>query len=159
VKKPFLALGVLFALAATTAAQTFTGKVVHVADGDTLTVLATGNVQVRVRLWGVDSPERAQAFGQRSRQFTNDMVYGKAVSVRTVETDRLGRTVGVVELLGSKGPSLNVASVAAGMSWWYRYFAPKAADLQKAEEEARQARKGLWSDPNPTPPWDFRRSR
>ena len=128
------------------------GKVVSVADGDTITVLR-GKEQVRIRLDGVDTPEKRQAFGQKAKKFTAGMVAGKVVKVVPVTLDRYGRTVARV-YLGKA--SLNEALVRAGFAWWYRKYAKDNKVLPKLEAAARKAGKGLWKDPKPTPPWDWR---
>lgn len=138
--------------AAATPASSFTGKVVGVADGDTITVLR-GRIPVRIRLHGVDCPEKKQAFGQRAKQFTSKLVFGKVVRVNVVTTDKYNRTVGEVFVGGT---SLNEALVQAGLAWWYRKYAPRAKMLAFFEGEARAAKRGLWSQPKPTPPWEYR---
>lgn len=150
-----LALFLTLCLAATGLAQTFSGKVVAVADGDTISVMRDGKV-VKIRLHGIDAPESHQAFGTKSKQFVSDMVFGQTVRVEARSTvyDKYGRFIGEVFTKG--GQSLNHESVRAGMSWWYRQYAPKDTTLQKLESEARAAKRGLWSEPNPVAPWDFR---
>ena len=128
------------------------GKVVAVADGDTVTVLVDRR-QVRIRLHSVDCPEKKQPFGQKAKQFTSRLVFGKPVTVKVATTDKYGRTVGEV-MFGDR--SLNEELIKAGLAWWYRKYAPRAKMLAFFEEEARKARRGLWADPNPTAPWDFR---
>lgn len=132
--------------------QSLTGRVVHLADGDTLTVLASGQ-QYRIRLWGIDAPESQQAFGQRAKQDLGDKVFGRTVSVEIKDRDRYGRLVGVVIL---DRRNINLEMVRDGMAWWYRHFAPTAIDFEQAEHEAREAQRGLWADPDPQPPWYFR---
>ena len=132
----------------------FNGKVVAIADGDTVTVL-DGTTQVRVRLRGVDCPEKRQAFGTRAKQFTSDLVFGKEVTVKPKERDRYGRVV--AEIVLPDGRILNQELVRAGLAWWYRRYEPNDETLRALEKEARAARRGLWADPNPVPPWEFRR--
>ena len=142
-------------LVATGVAQTFSGKVVGVTDGDTISVMRGGKA-IKIRLHGIDAPESHQAFGTKSKQFASDMVYGQVVRVeaRSSVYDRYGRFIG--EVFTRSGTSLNHESVRAGMSWWYREYAPKDTALQKLEAEARTAKRGLWSERNPTKPSDFR---
>lgn len=102
------------------AGELFSGRVVSVRDGDTLEVMR-GAKAVRVRLWGVDSPELAQAFGQRAKQRTSDLVFGRDVRVTVVDHDRYGRLVAQVEV---DGRDLGEALIRAGMAWWYRHHAP-----------------------------------
>jgi len=132
----------------------FTGKVIKVLDGDTVTVLR-GKESVKIRLWGIDTPERKQAFGTKAKKFTSKLVFGKIVTVEEKDIGRYGRVVGVVKL--SDGTNLNQELVKNGFAWWYRQFAKKDKTLPKLEEEARKARRGLWSQKNPIPPWKFRR--
>lgn len=130
------------------------GKVVSVSDGDTITVLTPDTKPVKVRLHGIDCPESNQAFGTKAKQFTSELVYGERVSVTQVATDKYKRLVGIVEL--ENGQILNELLVAAGVAWWYQQYAPTDRTLQSLEEAARKEKKGIWSVPNPTPPWEFR---
>jgi endonuclease YncB( thermonuclease family) len=136
------------------AGESFTGKVVNVTDGDTVVVLRAGNIQEKIRLAEIDCPEKSQAFGQRAKQFTLDKAAQKNVTIEVRDHDRYGRTVGEVFL--PDGKSLNRELVRNGYAWWYRQYS-KDLSLGENEQEARSARRGLWSDPNPIPPWDFRR--
>jgi endonuclease YncB( thermonuclease family) len=143
------------------AADTISGRVVSVADGDTITVLDSSNTQHKIRLSGIDAPERAQPFGRKSREQLAELVAGKSVEVETDKTDRFGRSVGKVVL---SGRDINLAMVVSGLAWHYKAFAKEqgAADrisYMQAEGEAREARRGLWHDLEPVPPWDFRRKR
>jgi endonuclease YncB( thermonuclease family) len=135
-------------------AEEFTGKVVGISDGDTLSVLRDGK-DVKVRLYGVDTPEKAQAFGTQARKFTGDLVFQQVVAVQIRATDRYGRFVG--EVLLPDGRSLNQVLVQAGMAWWYQRYAPNEPILAQLEAEARAARRGLWADAHPVPPWKWRR--
>jgi len=125
-----------------------------VTDGDSITVLI-GREQVRVRLYGIDCPERAQAFGTRARQFTGELAFGNVVTVRVRDTDRYGRAVG--EVLLPDGRNLNHELVQAGLAWWYRQYARGDGTLERLEAEARVERRGLWADRAPVPPWEWRR--
>ncbi|MDD2769971.1 MAG: thermonuclease family protein [Methylococcus sp.] len=144
-----------FATTAAQAAQTLTGRVVAVLDGDTITVLSDAHRQTRVRLAQIDAPEKRQDYGQASKRALSAWVYGKQVTVEVADTDRYGRSVGRV-LLG--GTDVNLEQVRAGMAWVYRQYAHDPAYFS-AEDQARTARRGLWSQPNPVPPWDFRHKR
>lgn len=134
----------------------FTGKVVSVSDGDTYTILTADNNQIKIRLQGVDCPEKNQAFGSKAKQYASSLVYGKNVIVDIVSTDRYGRTVGIVKT--PDGTNINYKLVESGFAWWYRQYAPQDSDLKKAEETARLNRVGLWVDPDPIPPWEFRKN-
>jgi endonuclease YncB( thermonuclease family) len=131
----------------------FNGNVVSVKDGDTIEVMHDGKAE-RIRLYGIDAPEKAQAFGQKAKQATSDLVFGKSVKIIVKDHDRYGRTVGVVVM--ADGKTLNAELVRIGMAWWYKQYAPNDAELQMLESEARTAKAGLWVDPNPTPPWEWR---
>lgn len=134
------------------------GKVVSVSDGDTVSVL-DGEKQVhRVRLAGIDAPERRQAFGARARQGLSSLVFGKSVAVIWKKKDRYGRLVGVVM---SNDEDVNLRMLSMGLAWHYKAYEaeqPPAERLQysEVEEQARSARIGLWSDSRAIPPWEFR---
>ncbi len=149
---PFLSFALLTSQAL---AADFTGRVVGVADGDTITVLHNGKGE-RIRLHGIDCPEKRQAFGKRAKQFTSNLVFAKTVTVQAVDRDRYGRTVGVVLL--PDGRSLNHELVKAGFAWTYRRYTNDQS-LSDLEEEARVAGRGLWADPHAVPPWEWRARR
>ncbi len=108
----------------------------------------------RIRLHGIDCPEKRQAFGNRAKQFTSTLVFGKTVTVQFVDRDRYGRTV--AEVLLPDGRSLNRELVRAGFAWWYWRYAPDDETLAQLEREARGAQRGLWADPHAVPPWEWR---
>jgi endonuclease YncB( thermonuclease family) len=130
------------------------GKVVHVADGDTLTVLDARKTEHRIRLHGIDAPEKRQAFGTKAKEALAAKVHDQTVQVRWHEKDRYGRIVGDV-YLGNR--NINVEMVREGFAWWYRSYAPKSQVLEEAEAAAKQERRGLWHDRTPEPPWEFRK--
>jgi len=109
----------------------------------------------KIRLYGVDCPEKAQDFGQKAKQFCSDMVFGKTVDVESVVTDRYGRTVGIVRI---NGKCLNEELLRNGFAWQYKQYCDKSfcSEWKKLEEQARSSKAGLWSQPNPTAPLDFR---
>ncbi len=135
-------------------AESFRGRVVGISDGDTIRVLR-GNDPIRVRLYGIDAPERKQPFGTRARQYAGDLAYSKVVRVDVRDRDRNGRTVANVIL--PDGRDLSGEMARAGLAWWFRRYAPHDKDLARLERDARNARRGLWGDVNPVPPWEFRR--
>lgn len=150
----------LFLTALPLSAQTISGRVVRVADGDTITILVSGNQQIRIRLAWIDAPELGQAFGNVSREALAELVAGKTVQVEEHDIDRYGRTVGTVFV---DGRDTCLAQVQAGLAWVYDYFIRRAStnvQLQyyEAQEKARGVRKGLWHDDKPVPPWEYRRS-
>ena len=134
--------------------EVFSGKVVGVSDGDTLEVMHEGRA-VKVRLHGIDCPEKNQAYGQRARQFTSEHVFSQLVNVVVRDRDRYGRLVGDVYL--QSGWHLNHELVGAGLAWWYEQYAPKDPQLASLQHAAQRARRGLWSDPQAMPPWAFRK--
>lgn len=174
---------------AATAGDSFTGRVVGITDGDTKTGSATWLLTVpsflgivlaclvgtaknaedactikvmregraeKVRLHGVDCPERRQAFGTKAKQFTCDIVFGKHVTVEP-KGKSYDRLVGRVIL--PDGRCLNEELVKAGMAWWSEKYAPNDKVLSQAEQEARGAKRGLWRDKDPVPPWNFRKNK
>ena len=130
----------LFSQAGSVQTATFTGKVVGVSDGDTIKVMREGRA-VKVRLHGIDCPEKRQPFGTRAKRYTSEMAFGKEVTVRVKTTDRYGRIVG--EVILPDGLSLNKELVYVGLAWWYRKYAPDDRALKALEEGARAEKKGL----------------
>jgi endonuclease YncB( thermonuclease family) len=135
--------------------QTITGEVVAVKDGDTIDVLYGGR-GVTVRLHGIDAPEMGQPFGNNAKQAASRYAFGKVARVRVTDVDRYGRLVGEVNIAGGE---LNEMLVRDGLAWWYRRYAPREGQLESLERAARNANQGLWSRPDPTPPWDWRSQR
>jgi len=132
------------------------GRVVRVLDGDTVEVLNSQNQTTRVRLYGIDTPEKSQDFGQKAKQFTLSLVGSKTVDVEAIDTDRYGRTVGVITLGNTV---LNAEILKAGYAWYYAQYCKKdfCGEWQQLESQARSSKIGLWSISNPQPPWDFRK--
>ena len=142
-------------------AATIEGRVVGVADGDTVTVLDANKVQHKVHLSGIDAPEKKQAFGQRSKESLSNLVFDKQVIVESDKTDRYGRAVGKI-LVGAT--DANLEQVTRGFAWHYKaYEREQSVNDRKlydfAETEARAARRGLWRDVAPIPPWEFRKGK
>ena len=141
-------------------AETLLGKVIHVQDGDSITVLDDTRTQHKIRLTGIDAPERRQAFGNVAKESLAEQVAGQSVAVEWDKVDRYGRKVGKV-LLG--GLDSNLVQVKRGLAWHYKKYEREQspADRQSyavAEAEARAAKLGLWRDAAPLPPWHFRRN-
>lgn len=133
-----------------------TGRVVRVVDGDTLVLLDGDHVQHRIRLAGIDCPERKQPWNARAKEFLSDHVFDHTVTVDWTKRDRYKRILGKVV---RDGRDVNLALVADGLCWWYRKYAGEQTAVDRvlyedAEEEARSARRGVWSDPKPVPPWE-----
>ena len=139
------------------AAEPYQAKVIGIPDGDTVKVLHEGT-QIRIRLYGIDTPEKSQEFGNKAKQFTADRVFGKTVKVIPIDTDRYGRTVVLVQLLDDI-VTLNEALVRQGYAWVYRKYckADFCSNWLNQERKAQSTGIGLWADPDPIPPWQFRK--
>lgn len=123
----------------------------YVQDGDTFKL---PDNETRVRLWGIDAPEKGQAYADEARDRLKELCEGKAVRLEIKDTDRYGRITAIVW----KGKTnINLQMVKEGLAWHYAYFAPDAEDLAAAEKAARKSRKGLWKDKNPVNPYEFRK--
>jgi micrococcal nuclease len=148
----FLALALVSYIHASTE---ITGKVIGISDGDTITVLQD-RTQYKIRLYGIDCPESHQDFGTKAKQFTSDLVFGKQVKVVKQDMDRYGRTVGMVYV---GDVCVNQEIIKNGFAWLYQRYCTSTIckEWSKLEQQARSSKIGLWSQPNPIPPWDFRR--
>ncbi|GAA3953206.1 hypothetical protein GCM10022278_10180 [Allohahella marinimesophila] len=143
------------------AAEVLKGIVVSVADGDTITLLDDQRRQHKIRLGGIDAPERRQAFGQVSRSNMADLVFNKAVEVEWHKRDRYDRIIGKVVVAGEDA---GLTQIRMGLAWHYKhYLKDQSPEDQRAyaiaELAARTAGSGLWQHSDPQPPWDFRRKR
>lgn len=151
-------LSFLFTLSTTLIISTnsfaWSAKVVSVTDGDTITVLHFGH-QEKIRLYGIDCPEKAQDYGQQAKAITGALIAGRNVDVETKTVDRYGRTVGLVTV---DGQSLNELIIQNGYAWVYRQYCKEhfCSDWMRLEEKARQQKKGLWAGSNIIPPWEWR---
>lgn len=134
----------------------FEGKVVNVADGDTITVLTSDHQQIKVRLYGIDCPEGGQSFGNIAKKYTAKLTAGKHARVTPYDTDRYGRTVGVVTV---NGKNVNESLIAAGLAWQFRKYCKEifCEDWLTIEQLAKSTGIGLWADKAPVPPWEYRR--
>lgn len=142
-------------------AETITGRVVSVSDGDTLTVLDASDQQFKIRLSGIDAPEKGQPFGKRAKESLSEMVFTKQVVVESNKEDRYRRKVGKVQ---HDGRDVNLEHVKRGMAWHYTAYAKEqaAADREayaNAEAEAKAQRRGLWRENTQSAPWEFRRTK
>lgn len=146
----------LFFLCAQIYAQTLTGKVIGVKDGDTVVVIDSLKNQTTLRLAEVDCPEKAQAFGNKAKEFTSDQVYLKQIKYIVTDTDRYGRSIAKIYYDDNKYLSAEI--IKNGFGWQYKQYSTSKL-LAKLEQEARQNKRGLWVDPNPIYPSDFRKSK
>jgi endonuclease YncB( thermonuclease family) len=164
------ALLILLFLPALAASETLSGRVVRVVDGDTVYVLDAAKTQHKVRLGGIDAPERGQPFGKRSKERMAELVVGKEVEVVWYKEDRWGRLIGTVWVASPdcrrdpcpKTLDAGLALITSGLAWHFKRYADEQPEEEReryafAEEEARARKAGLWRDPNPVPPWEWRR--
>lgn len=139
-------------------ADILTGRVIKVADGDTVTILDSSNAQHKIRLSGIDAPERKQAFGTRSQQALSADVFGKDVSVDWNKRDKYRRIVGKIMIAGQ---DVNLRQIQRGMAWHYKKYESEqdVADRSiyaQAEYQAQREKVGLWGDMQPVAPWEYR---
>lgn len=163
IKKPSICLAIClfiacFIVGTNARALELKGKVISVKDGDTVVVLDTQHRSYDVRLAGIDAPEKAQPFGQRSKEHLSDSVFGKQVEVQGGKIDKYGRTVGKILV---NGFDANLEQIRAGFAWHYKaYESEQSADdrslYSAAEEKARARHLGLWSEKKQMPPWEWR---
>lgn len=134
--------------------STYKGTIVGVSDGDTIKLLTSDFTEIKIRLEGIDCPEKNQAFGQKAKQFTSDLCFGKQVSFQKTGQDRYGRSLGYIIL--PDGRNLNKEILRAGYAWHYKKY-NQSKELSDLETKAKAAKKGLWSDQNAMAPWEFRK--
>lgn len=149
----------LVVLLSATAAFGYEAKVVAVTDGDTIKVLRNGE-EIKIRLFGIDCPEKKQAFGQAARKQTAFYVANHIVEIDVVDQDRYGRTIGLVTFDGGK--NLSEELVKSGYAWVYRQYCkrrPLCSDWVLLENDAMRNQRGLWVDHNPEPPWEWRKKK
>ncbi len=156
-----LACALFVGISTTSLADTLDGRVVGVTDGDTITVLDSQQREHKIRLMGIDAPEKAQPFGQNAKQSLSDLVFERTVAVDWQKLDRYGRIVGKVRV---GGLDANLEQVRRGLAWHYKKYEGEQDPLDRAtysqaEIVARNGQRGLWADPMPVPPWDWRKSR
>ena len=137
-------------------AQVLTGRVVKIADGDTFTLLVNGNEQVKIRLDGIDAPEKGQAYGNKAKEYLSGMILGEPVTVNVKSKDRYGRSIGKVSTPTIS--DVNLEMIRAGYAWLYRDY-NNDKTYTAAENQARKNMRGLWQDKNPIRPQDFRKMK
>jgi len=162
---------VLLLLSLPIQAETLLGRVVGVTDGDTVTVLDASRETHKIRLSGIDSPEKRQPFGEKAKQSLSSLLYGKPVSIEWAKQDRYRRIVGKVLVVPADAPcpappcanqtDAGLAQIELGLAWHYKKYEKEQSPEDReayaqAEAEARSRRTGLWADPDPMPPWDWR---
>jgi micrococcal nuclease len=134
----------------------FKGKVIGIADGDTIKVLKDG-ITYKIRLRGIDCPEKNQPYGHKAKLLTSALAFNKEVSVIEGDQDRYGRLIADVILPDHS--SLSQDLVRAGYAWWYRQYAPKDRALAYAEVDAKLDNLGIWSSRNAQAPWEYRQQK
>jgi endonuclease YncB( thermonuclease family) len=153
----FSSLLLLFSICAN--ADELTGRVVDVSSGDSITIMDASNTELKVRLSGIDAPEKQQPFGLESKKSLSDLINGKEVTVNWIKRDYHKRVVGKVLL---KKVDVNLEQVKRGMAWVFKHFmddpySQDQADYMDAQDEAENRHLGLWSQNEPIPPWEYRR--
>lgn len=144
----------LFLFTLSISAAEIIGKVIGVSDGDTITILdELDKGRFRIRLFGIDCPEKSQDFGQVAKKHLSSLIFGKIVKVKFREIDRYGRIVGKVSL---DGIDINLEMLKAGLAWHYKRY-DNTPEYAEVESKAKEKGIGLWKQPNPIPPWNFRR--
>jgi endonuclease YncB( thermonuclease family) len=149
-----IVLAVIFSCISVSAIETRSGRVVSVIDGDTIDVL-NDNKTERIRLFGIDCPERGQPYGRFAKKITSELAYDQIVTFRPVDQDRYSRTVAWVYV---DGKCLNEELVKAGAAWHYTRYSGDQ-NLSDAELYARGRNLGLWQEPDSVPPWEYRREK
>lgn len=139
--------------------ETITGEVVMVHQGDTFTIrsIPPNEKLYKVRLSNIDTPELKQTFGHQAREFTRDQIFGKRIQVKYNMVDSYKRLVGYVVL--PRGDVLNEELVRAGLAWHYRVTPSPSTSLERLQYEAWEKKLGIWIEPSPVPPWEFRREK
>jgi endonuclease YncB( thermonuclease family) len=130
-------------------------RIVGIADGDTLTALGEDKRPLKCRLYGIDAPEKKQAFGQASKLSLAELSFGRTAAIAVVGRDRYGRAICKIDV---GGVDINKEQIARGMAWMYRRYA-KERSYSDAEFQAQSRKVGVWRDTQPVPPWDFRRKK
>jgi endonuclease YncB( thermonuclease family) len=140
-------------------AQTISGKVVSISDGDTVTLLDSANNQFKIRLSGIDAPEKNQPFGNKSKENLSNLIFGKIVDAECTKKDHYQRLICKIIV---DDVDVNLQQIKDGLAWHYKAYQREQSAIDRqahaeAEETARTAKKGLWSESNPVEPWEFRK--
>lgn len=130
------------------------GKVISIADGDTFTMLVDTQ-QIKVRLHGIDCPEKGQDYSLVAKDFLASYIFGKTVHVTKKKTDRYRRTLGIVTV---DGANINEKLLEVGLAWHYTKY-DKNEEWARLEQEARANKRGIWQKTDPVPPWEWRRKK
>lgn len=152
----YFLLSLLVFASCKTISYDYTLQVVKVADGDTFTGLNKKNEQVKVRIYALDAPEKNQPYGTVSKDYLSELIFGQKVMIKDMGTDRYGRVLGIVYTADKR--DVTEAMIAAGLAWHYKSYdkSNRYVLYENLEEEARLKKTGLWSDPSPIAPWEWR---
>lgn len=153
IKRLVLSLLALIITASISSAQRFPVKVIGISDGDTFTVINRDNLQLKIRVYGIDAPEKKQAYGNKSKQALSALIFGKSIEIDVQSQEKWGRYV--AKVYTPDGQDVALLMLQSGMAWHYTRF-DQTPSYAKAQETAKKAGKGLWADKNPVAPWDFR---
>ena len=140
----------------TTYSQEFTVRVVGISDGDTFTAINRDNLQLKIRIYGIDAPEKGQGFGNKAKEVLSDYVYGQNIVIDVQSRDSWGRYVSYV--FTPDGKDVSLLMLKAGMAWHFKKY-DSTEEYAKAEEQARKSKIGLWSTTDPVAPWDYRNKK
>ena len=130
-------------------------RVVHISDGDTITVMTPNDNQLKIRLAEIDAPESHQAFGNKAKEALANKIFGKMVKVEWIKKDRYGRAIGKIYL---NDRYINLEMVKEGWAWQYTEYS-HSPEIASAQKYAKQNKLGLWSNSHPIPPWEFRKKK
>ena len=160
-RQKILVITLVSALSSPLIAETLIGRIVSISDGDTLTLLDENNSRHRIRLAGIDAPEKNQDFGQKSKTSLSALAFGQSAKADCRKKDRYQRQICTVEV---EGKDVGLEQIRAGMAWWYQQYAKEQmpqerADYSQAEIMAKNRRYGLWNSKNPTSPWEWRHGK
>lgn len=136
--------------------QTFNVKVIGISDGDTFTGLNRDSLQLKFRIYGIDAPEKKQAFGTKSREHLASLIFGQNVTVHINDQDGWGRYIATVSI--DDGRDVGKEMIKAGLAWHYKQY-DNSEEYAQTEQIAKDSKSGLWSDPNAVPPWQFRKKK
>lgn len=132
------------------------GRIIKVSDGDTVTLLDNNNKQIKIRLYGIDCPEKGQDYYQVAKNYVSTAIYNKEVKVEIINTDRYKRSVGII--WPTENRNLNIELLNQGLAWHYKQF-DKSKQYAEAENIARNQKLNIWKHKNSQAPWEFRKNK
>lgn len=151
--KIFFLIFIIFAIESYSMQDSFYAEVIKVADGDKVTVKKESGEKIRVRLYGVDSPELKQETGAEAKQFTEKLLLKRVIRVEVKDRDSYGRFVADIYI---KNVHFNKEIVKNGYAWYFRKYLNNSIEMEKLENDAKKQKRGLWKNSSPVPPWKFR---